>query len=266
MTNPSTGDVPTGPDNPATQDRTPALKRIYIIVASVIVVALCALGVVWITNDGPSSSNVSASGTGYDGDSGNGSGSAGGRGSGSNGTPDGDEPFVDPVPYVDDSGAQEHEISPAPGQFDGLSEMYLSIADDKAYVDPIQVTDTGTLIPPIDVRRLGWYSASAIPGAEGNVGSSVITGHINYSDQGTGFADHFTHLKEGDSFAVGIDGEEKKFRVSTAPYRLQKGSEFPEVVNDATGENKVVLITCGGKFVGGSLGYEDNIITVAERV
>ena len=39
-----------------------------------------------------------------------------------------------------------------------------------------------------------------------------------------------------------------------------------DVVNDTEGENRLVLITCGGKFVGGQLGYEDNIITVAEPV
>ena len=61
-------------------------------------------------------------------------------------------------------------------------------------------------------------------------------------------------------------GQERTFRVTEAPYRLPKGSGFPDVVNDSQGENRLVLITCGGKFVGGELGYEDNIITVAEPV
>ena len=47
---------------------------------------------------------------------------------------------------------------------------------------------------------------------------------------------------------------------------MPKGSGFPDVINDTDGENRLVLITCGGKFVGGQLGYEDNIITVAEPV
>ena len=63
-----------------------------------------------------------------------------------------------------------------------------------------------------------------------------------------------------------IDGQERTFRVTEAPYRLPKGSGFPDVVNDKEGENRLVLITCGGQFVGGALGYEDNIITVAEPV
>lgn len=175
-------------------------------------------------------------------------------------------PTTNNDPFVDDSGEQDKEIDAAPGEFRGFGAMSLGINDEFAAVDPIQVTDTGMLIPPRDVQRLGWYSASAVPGEAGPVGSSVITGHINYQGQGTGFAEKFTTLEQGQEFTVFIDGEERQFRVTEAPYRLPKGSGFPDVVNDAQGENRLVLITCGGKFVGGELGYEDNIITVAEPV
>ncbi|OFM31880.1 class F sortase [Corynebacterium guaraldiae] len=175
-------------------------------------------------------------------------------------------PTTNNDPFVDDSGEQDQEIDAAPGEFRGFGAMSLGINDEFAAVDPIQVTDTGMLIPPRDVQRLGWYSASAVPGEAGPVGSSVITGHINYQGQGTGFAEKFTTLEQGQEFTVFIDGEERQFRVTEAPYRLPKGSGFPDVVNDAQGDNRLVLITCGGKFVGGELGYEDNIITVAEPV
>ncbi|OFK64819.1 peptidase C60 [Corynebacterium sp. HMSC076G08] len=175
-------------------------------------------------------------------------------------------PTTNNDPFVDDSGEQEHELEPAPGEFRGFGAMSLGINDEFAAVDPIQVTDTGMLIPPHDVQRLGWYSASAVPGEAGPVGSSVITGHINYQGQGTGFAEKFTTMELGQEFTVFIDGEGRRFRVTEAPYRLQKGAGFPDVVNDTQGDNRLVLITCGGKFVGGQLGYEDNIITVAEPV
>lgn len=175
-------------------------------------------------------------------------------------------PTTNNDPFVDDSGEQDQEIDAAPGEFRDFGAMSLGINEEFAAVDPIQVTENGMLIPPRDVSRLGWYSASAVPGEPGPVGSSVITGHINYQGQGTGFAEKFTTLEQGQEFAVYIDGEERKFRVTEAPYRLPKGSGFPDVINDTDGENRLVLITCGGKFVGGQLGYEDNIITVAEPV
>ena len=175
-------------------------------------------------------------------------------------------PTTNNDPFVDDSGEQNQEIDAAPGEFRDFGAMSLGINEEFAAVDPIQVTENGMLIPPRDVSRLGWYSASAVPGEAGPVGSSVITGHINYQGQGTGFAEKFTTLEQGQEFAVFIDGEERMFRVTEAPYRLPKGAGFPDVINDTEGENRLVLITCGGKFVGGQLGYEDNIITVAEPV
>lgn len=175
-------------------------------------------------------------------------------------------PTTNSDPFVDDSGEQDQEIDAAPGEFRDFGAMSLGINEEFAAVDPIQVTENGMLIPPRDVSRLGWYSASAVPGEAGPVGSSVITGHINYQGQGTGFAEKFTTLEQGQEFAVFIDGEERRFRVTEAPYRLPKGAGFPDVINDTEGENRLVLITCGGKFVGGQLGYEDNIITVAEPV
>ena len=153
--------------------------------------------------------------------------------------------------FVDDSGQQEHEYEAAPGEFKGFEGMSVGIDGEYAAVDPVQVTDQGVLLPPHDVTRVGWYSASAVPGEPGNVGSSVITGHINYQGQGTGYAEKFTKLKKDQEFTVVIDGQERTFRVTEAPYRLPKGSGFPDVVNDKEGENRLVLITCGGQFVGG---------------
>ena len=178
----------------------------------------------------------------------------------------GEGPDVKGDAYVDDSGAQEHEFEAAPGQFPGFGAMSVGIDGQYAAVDPVQVTDQGVLLPPHDVTRLGWYSASAVPGDGGNVGSSVITGHVNYQGQGTGYAEKFTRLQQNQEFTVVIDGQERLFRVTEKPYRLPKGANFPDVVNDTDGPNRLVLITCGGKFIGGALGYEDNIITVAEPV
>ncbi|MBK4183003.1 class F sortase [Corynebacterium macginleyi] len=178
----------------------------------------------------------------------------------------GEGPDVKGDAYVDDSGAQEHEFEAAPGQFPGFGAMSLGIDGQYAAVDPVQAIGRGVFLPPHDVTRLGWYSASAVPGDGGNVGSSVITGHVNYQGQGTGYAEKFTRLQLNQEITVVIDGQERLFRVTEKPYRLAKGSDFPDVVNDTDGPNRLVLITCGGKFIGGALGYEDNIITVAEPV
>ncbi|KQB87266.1 class F sortase [Corynebacterium lowii] len=173
--------------------------------------------------------------------------------------------------YIDDSGEQEHEMEAAPGESDDVSAMQITVGDEgSAEIDAVQVTETEngeySLVPPQDVQRLGWYSASAVPGAKGNVGSSVITGHVNFAGQGEGYAAKFTHLKKDETFTITVNGEDREFRVTEAPYHVTKGADFPDVIDDQDGENRVVLVTCGGDFVGGQLGYADNIITVAEPV
>ncbi|MBC6762453.1 MULTISPECIES: class F sortase [Corynebacterium] len=160
-------------------------------------------------------------------------------------------------------GAQENLPTPAQGSRGAVHEMEMLIDGKSAPIDFVQLTDQGSLIPPTDISRLGWYSASAIPGEEGAAGSSVITGHVNEVDQGDGYAARFADLKAGDTVTVKVDGESRDFTVSKDPIQVVKGAQMPESVNDAVGENRLVLITCGGEFVGGTLGYADNIIVEA---
>lgn len=163
-------------------------------------------------------------------------------------------------------GAQENLPTPAQGSRGAVHEMEMLIDGKSAPIDFVQLTDQGSLIPPTDVSRLGWYSASAIPGEKGAAGSSVITGHVNEVDQGDGYAARFADLKAGDTVTVKVDGESRDFTVSHDPIQVVKGAQMPEAVNDAVGENRLVLITCGGEFVGGTLGYADNIIVEATPV
>ncbi|WP_049171145.1 class F sortase [Corynebacterium sp. 239_CJEI] len=163
-------------------------------------------------------------------------------------------------------GAQENLPTPAQGSRGAVHEMEMLIDGKSAPIDFVQLTDQGSLIPPTDVSRLGWYSASAIPGEKGAAGSSVITGHVNEVDQGDGYAARFADLKAGDTVTVKVDGESRDFTVSHDPIQVVKGARMPDSVNDAVGENRLVLITCGGEFVGGTLGYADNIIVEATPV
>lgn len=170
------------------------------------------------------------------------------------------------VASYDTNAAQTDLPEPAVGERETVTDMELEINGESAPTDFVQLTDEGSLIPPTQVSRLGWYSASAVPGEPGNVGSSVITGHINEASQGEGYAAKFTRLKIGDEVTVKVNGESRKFRVSTEPKLVVKGEELPESINDETGTNRLVLVTCGGKFVGGTLGYSENVIVEAVPV
>lgn len=134
-----------------------------------------------------------------------------------------------------------------------------------AGVEPVLLAGD-SLIPPADVNKLGWYSSSAKPGTKG-LGSTVITGHVDAVDQGPGFAGRFASLAPGTEVSVDTgDGKTVKYRVSSAPVQVSKTAELPEVVNRSTGDNQLVLVTCGGPYVGGALGYADNTFVIADPV
>ncbi len=114
----------------------------------------------------------------------------------------------------------------------------------------IQVPDVQT------PQQAGWYSLGVVPG---QVGPAVILGHVD----GGGKPGIFKRLREmqaGDTARVlTADGNTLTFRAYEV-LQAQK-DEFPtaRVYGDTEGP-ELRLITCGGAFVGGDLGYQDNII------
>ncbi|MCP2332373.1 MULTISPECIES: class F sortase [Actinoalloteichus] len=95
-------------------------------------------------------------------------------------------------------------------------------------------------------------------------GASVFAGHVNFRGQRGPFAELWDTTL-GDVFTV-VDqrGEEWRYRVS-AIHTLHK-NELPanaEALFGQEGAHRVVLVTCGGRWHGGDLGYEDNRIVVA---
>lgn len=139
-------------------------------------------------------------------------------------------------------------------------------------IDGIGTQEGASLVPPEDVTQVGYYVRSAPFGSDG-AGSSVITSHINYSGV-TGFGAIFTSLKKGDPITVtSSDGVEHHYVVTEDPVNVNKSD--PEYVrktlntiNDMDGSNSLVLVTCGGEYLGdGSpLGYADNIVVNASPV
>lgn len=153
-------------------------------------------------------------------------------------------------------------LAPTPDALAG-KEFGLDIGGLAADVRPVHMVGGTTLLPPEDVSTLGWYAASALPGS-GQKGSTVITGHINSATQGNGFAGRFTQLKAGEKVTLSVGGRKFTYTVSTDPQLVPKGKPLPAVVNDAADPaTPLVLITCGGPYVGGVTGYADNVITTA---
>ncbi|MFD4257136.1 class F sortase [Streptomyces sp. NPDC058534] len=114
-------------------------------------------------------------------------------------------------------------------------------------------------VPPVtDDDRAGWYRHSPTPG---QVGPSVLLGHVTVGTHGDGVFRHLARLHRGDRIETRLEnGTAAEFTVTAV--RTVRKAEFPtdDVYGDVT-QPELRLITCGGPRVGEE--YRDNVIVFA---
>ncbi|MFE0799572.1 class F sortase [Streptomyces sp. NPDC058812] len=115
-------------------------------------------------------------------------------------------------------------------------------------------------VPPVtDDDRAGWYRHSPTPG---QVGPSVVLGHVTVGTHGDGVFRHLARLHRGDRIEARLEnGTAAEFRVTAV--RTVAKADFP--TDDVYGDvdrPELRLITCGGPRVGEE--YRDNVIAFAE--
>ncbi|GEE02782.1 class F sortase [Gordonia spumicola] len=138
-----------------------------------------------------------------------------------------------------------------------------------APTDAVATDAEGTLLPPTDVSRLGWWVDSSLPGS--GAGTVVVVGHVDDADQGVGYAARFAHLPAGDTVDVRTaNGRRVEYRVTRVVDAQKDGTGADAVpfdeLNRQTGPETLALVTCGGPFIGPPLGYRDNIIVFATPI
>ncbi|MFR9800376.1 class F sortase [Streptomyces sp. MS06] len=119
--------------------------------------------------------------------------------------------------------------------------------------------DGSVQVPRVTAHdRAGWYRYSPTPG---EVGPSVLLGHVTVGTHGDGVFRHLARLRRGDRVAVRReDGTTARFAVTAV--RTTAKADFP--THDVYGDvdrPELRLITCGGPRTGG--GYRDNVIVFA---
>ncbi len=140
----------------------------------------------------------------------------------------------------------------------GLTIPSIDVAD--AFVAPVGVEPNGEMeIPP--PTEVGWYRFGAAPDEAGSI---VLAAHIAY-DGVDGVFRHLDRLDEGAEVVVGLeDGTSRTYRVTSLGTYPKE--DLPAEVFATTGPERLVLITCGGRFDTSRRSYESNVIAVAEPV
>ena len=153
-----------------------------------------------------------------------------------------------------------------PGPTEGLSpsiptRISISSLGVRAKVIKVGRAADGSIATPASdpAEATGWYQLGPTPG---ELGTAVIVGHVDTDSQPAVF--HRLHeLHEGDLIEVNREDH----RVAT--FTVESVENFPKTsfpadrVFDSTGRARLVLVTCGGTWRGGNIGYSDNVIVFA---
>jgi len=149
-------------------------------------------------------------------------------------------------------------IIPAAARTANPSRLVIDRVGVSADVEDVGLAPDGTLDPPTNVSRVGWYSASSLPGG---VGPSVMVGHLD-STSGPGVFARLSELTPGDVVSVVGDDAMSVSYVVTSVFRFPK-EQFPsEAVYGASPDAELRLVTCGGPYERGT-GYVDNVVVSA---
>lgn len=124
--------------------------------------------------------------------------------------------------------------------------------------------DRTVQVPPLAKdSKAGWYTGSPTPG---ELGPSLILGHVDSAEYGPGVFFKLGALHEGDTVDV------TRADSTVAVFRVDRVASFPKdnfptlEVYGNTDNAQLRLITCGGKFDFSARSYESNIVVFASLV
>jgi hypothetical protein len=126
------------------------------------------------------------------------------------------------------------------------------------------VTSDGQMELPDDPRTIGWYQFGALPGDAR--GSAVLGGHVDSERYGTGPLARLASVQNGARITVtSADGQRIRYQV-TSVERITKAALPVDRLFDPDTAHRLVIVTCGGRYLPDAGGYEDNIVVIAKPV
>ncbi|GLZ39872.1 hypothetical protein Acsp05_34960 [Actinokineospora sp. NBRC 105648] len=123
-----------------------------------------------------------------------------------------------------------------------------------------ELSADATLPVPSGVREATWWGA----GLDAAQGATVFAGHVNWKGQTGPFAELWD-ARTGDAVSV-VDAAGRQWRYRVARVETVDKRHLPDRAEEFFGQagaHRLVLVTCGGQWVGGQDGYESNRVVIA---
>jgi hypothetical protein len=132
-------------------------------------------------------------------------------------------------------------------------------------IEPLGLNADKTVqVPPLGrISYAGWYKYSPSPG---QLGPSIILGHIDSAQYGPGVFFRLGALRQRDLISI------TRADHTVAVFEVERVVEYPKShfptleVYGNTDHAALRLITCGGKFDLSAHSYEDNIVAYASLI
>jgi hypothetical protein len=139
----------------------------------------------------------------------------------------------------------------------------ISSLDVRARVHRVGIAPDGSIgVPPPDrYQEAGWYDQSPTPG---QYGPAVVVGHVDTRTGPAVFHELAKIRPRARIEVTRMDRSVAVFEVNSVK-RYDK-TQLPTQVFDDFNRPGLRLITCGGRWVGGTAGYADNVVVFASLV
>ncbi len=114
---------------------------------------------------------------------------------------------------------------------------------------------------PANLGEVTWWGAEL----SADTGASVFAGHVNWKGATGPFAELWND-RVGGAVTV-VDKAGKSWRYKVSQLITLKKDELPQRADELFGQSgphRIVLVTCGGRWVGGETGYAENRVVIAD--
>ncbi|WP_116204660.1 class F sortase [Amycolatopsis circi] len=157
-------------------------------------------------------------------------------------------------------GSQAGNSQPDPGQTPGSVKLP---GGGQAKLIPEEVGGDGALPIPKSLSEAAWWG-SGVGAAQG---VTLLSGHVNWAGK-TGPFQELWRMKPGQVVTVtDAAGKPWEYKIDEARtiHKSDLAAESAKLF-DPEGPHRLVLVTCGGDYVGGQEGYDDNRVVTASPV
>lgn len=146
---------------------------------------------------------------------------------------------------------------------DGPERLIIDSLGVDAYVQYVGIARSGNMGVPTNFKDVGWYKLGPEPGEAGN---SVMAGHLDNALGRPGVFSKLYTLTAGDIIKVkNSDGKILQFKVTAKKTYAYDNPDTSEVFNGSS-KKRLVLITCGGKWIQSAKSYDERIAIFADLI